>query len=79
MPRKGSLLPRSFLARPRAVIHSSNGSTGCLRLAASGAFLRRAGASGAPALRAGAGVVLLLGVTAAVRGMTETESPVAAR
>ena len=103
VPRKGSLLLRSFLARPRTSSHRSDGpicstrfigsirsiGSSCfirwlgfirsVRLSGFRPFLRRARALRGSALRAGVGVVLLLGVTAAVKGMTETEAPGAAQ
>jgi hypothetical protein len=78
-------LPRSFLARPGISSDSSTGSTGSTSDTSdtgSGRFssvLRRARTSRGTALRAGAGAVLLLGVTAAVEGMTETDAPVTAQ
>ena len=107
VPRKGSLLPRSFLAWPRTTSESTTsdvGSTSDLgstsesttsdtgttsesttsdtgstsesttRASRSASILQRVRASRGTALRAGAGAVLLLGVTAAVAGMTETSA-----
>src|SRR5689334_10836726 len=101
VPRKGSLLLRSFLARPRTTSDSTTsdvGSTGesttsdpgttsdfsttsesTTRASRSASILQRVRASRGTALRAGAGAVLLLGVTAAVEGMTETSAAVPAQ
>jgi murein DD-endopeptidase MepM/ murein hydrolase activator NlpD len=86
LPR--SLLPRARTTSDRSTSDPSTGSlrstgsprsTGSLLVTGSTSVLRRARASHGTALRAGAGAVLLLGVTAAVQGMTETNTPVAAR
>ncbi len=113
VPRKGSLLPRSFLARPRTTSESTTSDVGSIsesttsdvgesttsdcstsesttsdvgttsesttRASRSASILQRVRASRGTALRAGAGAVLLLGVTAAVAGMTETSAAVPAQ
>jgi hypothetical protein len=73
-------LPRSFLARPRTTDPRSTSSTEPRYEGSTpSGLMRRVRASRGTALRAGAGGVLLLGVTAAVAGMTDAENPVVAQ
>ncbi len=73
-------MPRSFLARLRSTNPRSGepGAAGPTGSTASG-LIRRARLGRGTALRAGAGGALLLGVTAAVAGMTGMEAPQPAR
>ena len=81
VPTKGFLLLRSFLARPSTTSDSttSDSTTSDSTSLRAGSVFRRVRASRGTALRAGAGAVLLLGVTAAVEGMTQTDAAVPAQ